>query len=66
MSTKAKVYEQFDGSRRFFEYCWRRYRAYRRAGAYDHGHDAADTVAALDEIASEAVNDPRNPYYLYG
>ena len=55
----------FDGSLRLFKSCWREYHAL-LAGGWDQPTMQLDVDQALDQIASEKVNNPRSSFYIYG
>ena len=63
--SKSEAREQFDGSVRLFEACWRQYREY-LGGSIDHPESLDDVVEWLDQIASEKVNDSGSRFYIYG
>ena len=59
MITKKEARKHFEGSARFFEACWRELNTL--------GQDYFDdSRAALEQIASEKVNNPRSSFYIYG
>ena len=55
----------FTGSLRLFRSCWRDYHAL-LAGGWDEPTSQLDVDQALDQIATEKVNNPRSSFYIYG
>lgn len=56
--TKSDFRKHFDGSDELFEYCWR------KAKQMYYGDD--DMFELLESIATEAVNDEKSRFYIYG
>jgi len=55
----------FEGSRELYNYCWNKYTGYLK-GAIDDPTNDADVNSWLESLASEAVNNSRTKYYVYG
>ncbi|MFA5422167.1 MAG: hypothetical protein WC344_05275 [Bacilli bacterium] len=58
--------KSFDGSKRLYTYCMRKYRTWLNQGAIDLPHDEVDVNNCLESIAAKAVNNPRSVFYIYG
>jgi len=58
--SRSDFARHFDGSRALFSYCWRRFLKCGGAAAAD------DISAFLDDVAAEAVNNEKSPFYIYG
>lgn len=56
--TKSDFRKHFDGSDDLFEYCWRKAR-------YAYCGDG-DMQEWIEQIATEAVNDEKSRFYIYG
>ena len=65
LKPKSHYRAGFDGSDALFDHCWRMYRA-ALAGAIDNPEDDSDVQGWLEAFASEAVNNSRSRFYIYG
>ena len=58
---KRDFWNEFEGTRSMFESCWR---GFRKSGWCYESVDEIQGI--LDQLASEKVNNPDSPFYIFG